>query len=81
LGNKEDMMTAVEALGYTASVIVLISLLRESAMRLRVINLVGALTFTVYGLLVDALPVALVNFLIAGIDLWHLRRLAPPQPA
>ena len=76
------MPPATEVLGYAASIIVLISLLMDSAWRLRVINLAGALTFTLYGALIGAAPVAVVNAAIALIDLWHLRRLTmSPAPA
>ncbi len=47
----------------------------DSAVRLRWINLAGALTFTLYGVLIGVAPVAAVNAAIAAIDVWHLRRL------
>lgn len=62
----------VEWLGYLASLIVLLSLLMSSLIRLRWINLLGATLFTIYGLLIGAFPVALVNFVIALIDIYYL---------
>lgn len=64
-----------ELIGYTASFIVLVSLLMSSLWRLRILNLVGALTFTAYGVLIGAAPVAVVNFLIAVIDVYYLLRM------
>jgi len=61
-----------ELLGYGASLLVAVSLMMKSIVRLRVINLLGALTFVVYGLLIRAYPVALMNALIVGIDLYYL---------
>lgn len=64
-----------ELVGYTASFIVLVSLLMPSLWRLRILNLVGALTFVGYGILIGAAPVAVVNFLIAVIDVYYLLRM------
>jgi len=43
---------------------------------LRVINLLGAICFTIYGLLIGAYPIAVVNFIIIIIDLYFLYELA-----
>ena len=61
-----------EMVGYAGSVLVAVSLMMRSLWRLRVINLVGASIFTVYGLLIGALPVAALNALIVGIDVYYL---------
>ena len=70
-------MTAgfVEWFGYGASVVVGASLLMTSVVRLRWINLAGSLLFTAYGLFIRAYPVAVLNFTIALINVWHLTRL------
>lgn len=61
-----------ELIGYAASALVAISLMMSSILRLRIINLIGAALFTVYGLLIGAYPVAAVNFIIVLIDLYFL---------
>lgn len=66
------MNTWLELLGYGASLLVAVSLMMKSIVRLRVINLLGALVFVLYGLLIRAYPVALMNALIVGIDLYYL---------
>jgi len=40
--------------------------------KLRIINLIGAVVFTVYGILINALPVAVVNGFICLVDLYYL---------
>lgn len=65
----------IEWFGYGASVVVGVSLLMTSVVRLRWINLAGSLLFTAYGLLISAYPVALLNFSIALINVWHLTRI------
>jgi hypothetical protein len=61
-----------EIIGYAASALVAVSLMMSSILKLRVINLIGALFFTAYGLLIQAYPVAVVNFFIVLIDLYYL---------
>ena len=63
---------SVELIGYLGSILVAISLMMRSLLRLRIINLVGALFFTIYGILLDAYPVAFLNGLIVCIDLYYL---------
>jgi hypothetical protein len=63
----------LELLGYAASVLVAISLMMSSILRLRVINLVGALAFALYGWLIGSIPVAAVNLFIVVINLYYLQ--------
>lgn len=65
----------LELIGYVASVLVAISLMMSSILRLRIINLVGSATFTVYGFLIQAYPVAAVNLFIVFVNLFYLRKL------
>lgn len=64
-----------EWLGYLASVIILVSLMMNSVVRLRWINLAGALLFSTYGFLIGALPVAILNGIIALVDVYYLIRI------
>ncbi len=61
-----------ELIGYLASVLVAVSLMMSSIVKLRIINLVGAVCFTVYGLVIHAYPVASVNAFIIIIDTYYL---------
>ena len=69
-------MSPLELLGYAASVLVAASLTLKSIVRLRVVNLLGAVCFTIYGALLGAWPVALVNGVIVLINVWHLTQMA-----
>jgi hypothetical protein len=62
----------VEVIGYVGSVLVAISLALSDLSRLRVVNLIGAAVFTVYGLLVAAYPVALLNGFIVAVNIVYL---------
>lgn len=59
-------------LGYLASFIVLISLLMKSIIKLRFINTVGALLFTVYAVFLGAWPVVVLNFSLVLINIYYL---------
>ena len=65
-------INSVELIGYLGSILVAISLMMKSHLRLRIINLIGALFFTLYGVLLGAYPVAFVNGIIVCIDLYYL---------
>ncbi|MEN8239415.1 MAG: hypothetical protein ABFR53_09465 [Actinomycetota bacterium] len=66
--------TIYEVIGYAGSILIVISLAMSSIIRLRIINLVGAATFALYGVLIGSLPVAITNIVIAGLDIWYLRK-------
>lgn len=67
-----DIPLIFEIVGYIASILIAVSLMMSSILKLRVINLIGAIFFTAYGLLIRAYPVAAVNFFIILIDLYYL---------
>jgi predicted ABC-type sugar transport system permease subunit len=77
-----NLVDFYELLGYSASVFVAISLMMRSVSKLRVINLVGATLFTIYGLMIGALPVAALNFFIVLVNLYYLQQFlrATPEP-
>ncbi len=65
----------VEWVGYTASLLVLVSLMMASILRLRIFNLIGATVFCIYGLLIHSYPVAGMNFLIVLSNIYYLFKL------
>lgn len=66
---------ALQLIGYAASVIVAVSLMMSSLLRLRLVNLVGSLLFAGYGYAIGALPVAAVNGFIVLVNLYYLARM------
>ncbi|MBD3221305.1 hypothetical protein GF314_08670 [bacterium] len=72
-------MSFVELLGYLASALIVISLMMARLLWLRVVNLVGALAFTAYGVMIDAWPVVATNGIITVVNivyLWRMTRTA-----
>jgi len=62
----------LEWVGYIASVIIAISLAVSSIVKFRWLNLVGALGFSIYGFLIGAIPVGVLNGIIALVDVYYL---------
>jgi hypothetical protein len=62
----------VELIGYLASGLIVLSLLMASVLKLRVINLIGAVVFTAYGVLIGSTPVIVTNAAIVLIDVYYL---------
>lgn len=70
------MNTAIlEWIGYTASVIIALSMALNSIVKFRWVNLTGALLFSIYGFLIGALPVGILNGIIVVTDLYYLIRI------
>ena len=53
----------VELIGYLASTVILIGFTFKGESKIRTINMIGSLLFIMYGLLIKAYPVALLNAL------------------
>jgi hypothetical protein len=70
-----------EIVGYTAMVLVTLSLMMRSIVRLRWINLAGAVLFTIYGIAISAYPVAILNLAVVAINLYHLWNMRRPHEA
>ena len=68
-------MTPIEILGYVASALVVVSLMMSRLLWLRVVNLTGSSTFTVYGVLIEAWPVVATNGIIAVVNVVYLWRI------
>lgn len=70
-----EKLNWIEIMGYLASILIAVSLTMSSIVKLRVINLAGALLFGIYGLLIDSMPVALVNFFISFTNIYYLWKM------
>ena len=66
---------SLELIGYLASALIATSMLMRSIVRLRIFNLAGAVTFSLYGFLIGAYPVGVLNLITASINVIQLVRL------
>ncbi len=64
-----------ELIGFIASLLIVVSITQKSILRLRIIGLIGSVTFLAYGFLIQAYPIVLVNGAATLIHLWYLRKL------
>jgi hypothetical protein len=53
-------------------VLVAVSLMMSGIIKLRIINLTGAIFFIAYGIVISAYPIAVVNSIICLVDLYYL---------
>ncbi len=65
-------MIDVQLVGYVGSFLIAVSLMMSNIVKLRWINLFGASTFAVYGGIIGAYPVLILNSFITMIDVYHL---------
>lgn len=70
--NKEFM---IEMIGYLGSLLVLISFIMTSVVKLRVINTIGSIIFTIYAIIIKSYPTAIMNVVIVFINIHYLYRM------
>ena len=61
-----------EIIGLIASIFVLISFIPKDIKLIRCINIVGCIVWIIYGILIGALSVWLMNLLVMIVHVYHL---------
>ena len=64
-----------EAIGVLASVIVLLSFVMNGESKIRIINIIGAFLFIVYGVLINAFSVWFLNGTLLIVHIYKLIKL------
>lgn len=62
----------VEWLGYLASILIGISMFMKDIVKLRFINLIGSILFAIYGFIIKAYPVAIINVIISFVNIYYI---------
>lgn len=65
-------MNVVELLGVAATFLIFVSLTQTNTIRLRAINTVGSIVFVVYGVLIGAFSVYLLNGVCAIVNVYKI---------
>ena len=65
----------ISILGYLATVIVLISFILRGEIKIRIVNLIGAIVFVIYGIMLPDLPVVLLNGCLIAVHIWQFWRM------
>jgi len=68
-------MLPVEYLGYVASVFIIMSLLTTNVKRFRYMNLIGCSSFFIYGTIIQAYPVIVLNTSCILINIFNIIKL------
>lgn len=64
-----------DLIGYTASLFLAISLIVNGAFKFRTINMVGQVTFIIYGIVIHAFPIIIANSVLLLINIYQLYKL------
>lgn len=70
-----------EYLGYIASAFLIASLTMSDVLKLRWFNLAGCVAFTIYGIAINAWPVAITNGMLTFVNIYHLAKLVRKRRA
>lgn len=70
---------ALDLFGYAASAVIAVSLMMTSVLRLRVLNLIGSVLFSIYAALIQAWPVVGLNLFIAATNVYFIAKLLRQQ--
>jgi hypothetical protein len=62
----------LDMFGYAASLVILVSLMMSSIVKLRWINLAGGIMFSAFGFLIGSIPTGALNLGIVLIDIYYL---------
>lgn len=73
-----DTSLIIEMAGYLGSVLVVISMLMSSVVKLRIINTTGSAISAVYALIIHSYPLALMNICLVIINIYNLAKLLKP---
>jgi len=65
-------LSLLQWIGYAASAIIAVSMMMNSIVKFRWINLFGALLFSIYGFMINAFPVSILNGIIFTVDIYYL---------
>ena len=67
----------LELFGYTGTVLILLSMMMTSVVKLRWFNITGSVISMIYAALMNTWPVAILNLgliIIQSVQLWRLQR-------
>ena len=66
----------IEMIGYLGSSLVLVSFLMASVAKLRIVNSIGSVIFTIYAFIIHSYPTAIMNICLVLINIYYLVKLS-----
>ena len=76
----EFNITIFDIIGYAGSLLVVISMLMTSVMKLRIINTAGSVLAVIYSIAIGAYPTLVMNVALIIINLINMRKLSNNSP-
>lgn len=70
-----NQSTIIELVGYFGSLLVVVSMLMTSVIKLRIINTIGSVIFAGYAFVIHSYPTAFMNLFLVGINVYNLVKL------
>ena len=74
--NENIIKTIIELIGYTGSILVVVSMLMTSVSKLRVVNTLGSIIFAIYALIIKSQPTAGLQVALIVINAVKLYKLS-----
>lgn len=65
----------LEAIGWIATVFIILSFIQKDMLRLRLLSLVGALFWTAYGLILGSWSIVFLNVVVGIIQVYWVRKI------
>ena len=65
----------IEMIGYLGSILVVVSILMTSIVKLRIVNMLGSGISMVYALMIRSYPIAFMNLCLVIINIYNLIKL------
>ncbi len=75
LADKLGGMNLWTYIGYVASVIVLISFVMTSVVKLRWVSAIGSALFSIYGFMIGSIPTGILNAGVVAVNIYQLVRM------
>ena len=70
----------IEIFGYIGTILVVVSMLMTSMVKLRIINTVGSIISGTYAIICGAYPLVLMNACLIIINIYNLLKLSKAKP-
>lgn len=65
----------VELIGIIATVFIVVAFSMDGEKKIRILDLVGAILFVIYGLLIKSFSTCLLNLILVGVQIYKLVKL------
>jgi len=65
----------VEVIGIIATLFIILAFLNKDVKKIRIFDIVGALLFILYGLLIKSFSTVLLNLVLTGVNIYQLYKL------